>query len=131
MNHEKLIKLGLGYPGTSVKTPFDPDMQVLYVKDKMFALFGRHAEWESVNLKADPDEAWLQRESYPDSVLPGYHMNKRHWNTVVLNGQVPGDIVRQMLQESYQLVVAKFPKRVRAELAGSMKRGMPGGGQES
>jgi predicted DNA-binding protein (MmcQ/YjbR family) len=128
LNHEKLIKLGLGFSGASLKTPFDPDMPVLYVRDKMFALFGRHREWESVNLKTDPDEAWLQRESYPDSVLPGYHMNKRHWNTVVLSGEVPGETVRQMLLESYRLVVAKLPKRVQAELAGSLKRQTPGSG---
>ncbi|QJC54176.1 MmcQ/YjbR family DNA-binding protein [Paenibacillus albicereus] len=126
MNHEKLQRIGLGYPGASVKTPFDPHMPVLYVRDKMFALLGRTGELESVNLKVIPDEAWLQRETYPGAVLPGFHMNKRHWNTVVLNGAVPDAVVEGMLQESYLLVVAGLPKKVQAELAGSLKRIFPG-----
>ncbi|MGN7454101.1 MmcQ/YjbR family DNA-binding protein [Paenibacillus pasadenensis] len=125
MNHEKLLRIGLGYPGASVKTPFDPHMPVLFVKDKMFALLGSTGGVESVNLKVSPDEAWLQRETYPDAVLPGYHMNKRHWNTVVLGGAVPDDVVEGMLQESYLLVVAGLPKAVRAELAASLKRAFP------
>ncbi|SDS48883.1 Predicted DNA-binding protein, MmcQ/YjbR family [Paenibacillaceae bacterium GAS479] len=125
MNHDKLITIGLGYPGTSVKTPFDPDLQVLYVKEKMFALFGHTGENESVNLKTSPDEAWLQRETYPGAVLPGYHMNKRHWNTVVLNGEVPEAVVEGMMRESYLLVVAGMTKKAQAELAGSLKRVFP------
>ncbi|OXM13388.1 MmcQ/YjbR family DNA-binding protein [Paenibacillus herberti] len=125
MNHDKLITIGLGYPGTSVKTPFEPDLQVLYVKEKMFALFGHTGENESVNLKTSPDEAWLQRETYPGAVLPGYHMNKRHWNTVVLNGEVPEAVVESMMKESYLLVVAGMTKKAQAELAGSLKRAFP------
>ncbi|GIP24642.1 MmcQ/YjbR family DNA-binding protein [Paenibacillus sp. J22TS3] len=113
MNHQQLIELGLGYPGTSLRYPFDPELPVLYVGSKMFALLGTHEGVESVNLKVDPDEAWVQRESYPGTVLPGYHMNKRHWNTVVLNGQVPDEIIASMLLESYQLVVSKMPKASR------------------
>lgn len=77
----------------------------------MFALFGRTGSAESVNLKTSPDEAWLQRETYAGSVLPGYHMNKRHWNTVVLDGTVPDEVVLQMLDDSYRLVVAKMTKK--------------------
>ncbi|WP_433944911.1 MmcQ/YjbR family DNA-binding protein [Paenibacillus sp. SN-8-1] len=113
MNHQELIELGLGYPGTSLRYPFDPGLPVLYVGSKMFALLGNHLEVESVNLKTSPDEAWIQRESYPGAVIPGYHMNKRHWNTVLLNGQVPDEVITAMLQESYQLVVAKMPKASR------------------
>lgn len=113
MNHQQLIELGLGYPGTSLRYPFDPNLPVLYVGDKMFALLGTHQDMESINLKTAPDEAWIQRESYPGAVLPGYHMNKRHWNTVVLNGHVPDEVITSMLLESYQLVVAKMPKASR------------------
>ncbi|MCM3749750.1 MmcQ/YjbR family DNA-binding protein [Paenibacillus pasadenensis] len=125
MNHEKLLKTGLGYPGTSVKTPFYPDVPVLFVKEKMFALFGRTSDKESVNLKTSPDEAWLQRETYPGAVLPGYHMNKKHWNTVVLDGTVPDEVVLEMMRESYLLVVAGLPKKIQAELSGSLKRLFP------
>ncbi|USB33363.1 MmcQ/YjbR family DNA-binding protein [Paenibacillus sp. YPG26] len=113
MKHQELIELGLGYPGTRLDYPFDPSLPVLYVGSKMFALLTNHLDVPSVNLKTNPEEAWIQRESYPGAVIPGYHMNKRHWNTVLLNGQVPDEVIAAMLQESYQLVVAKMPKASR------------------
>lgn len=116
MNHERIIKRGLEYPGTSLRYPFDPDLPVLFVRDKMFALLGHTGSTESVNLKTSPDEAWLQRETYAGSVLPGYHMNKRHWNTVVLDGTVPDDVLLHMLDDSYRLVVAKLTKAERLQL---------------
>ncbi len=117
MNHRRLIELGLKYPGTRLRYPFDPNMPVLFVGSKMFALFSDWYGAESVNLKTSPDEAWLQRETYPGAVLPGYHMNKRHWNTVVLDGRVPDDIVVQMLDDSYRLVAAKLTRAEREALA--------------
>ncbi|TBL70879.1 MmcQ/YjbR family DNA-binding protein [Paenibacillus thalictri] len=113
MNHKQLIELGLSYYGTSLLYPFDPEMPVLFVRKKMFALLFTQQGSERINMKTSPDEAWLQRESYPGSVIPGYHMNKKHWNTVVLNGSVPDDVIATMLRESYQLVVAKLPKSER------------------
>ncbi|RIE02042.1 MmcQ/YjbR family DNA-binding protein [Cohnella faecalis] len=115
MNHETLIAYGLKLPGSSLKYPFEPDLPVLYVGGKMFALFGSNGARQSVNLKADPEEAWLMRQQYPESVLPGYHMNKRHWNTVVLDGTVPDEEVTEMLDQSYRLVFGKLPKRIRQE----------------
>lgn len=117
MNHHRLIELGLKYPGTRQRYPFDPNMPVLFVGSKMFALFSDWYGAESVNLKTSPDEAWLQRETYPGAVLPGYHMNKRHWNTVVLDGGVPDDVVVQMLDDSYRLVAAKLTRAEREALA--------------
>lgn len=116
MNHQRLIELGLQYAGTSLRYPFDPDLPVLYVGNKMFALLGHTGSTESVNLKAHPDEAWLLRETYAGSVLPGYHMNKRHWNTVVLDGNVPDEVIEQMLDVSYRLVTAKMTRAERAAL---------------
>jgi len=116
MNHRQLIELGLSYPGTGLRYPFFPDVPVLFVGSKLFALLLFRDGIESVNLKTLPEEAWLQRETYPGAVLPGYHMNKRHWNTVVLNGQVPDDVVAEMLEVSYRLVQAKLPKAERALL---------------
>jgi predicted DNA-binding protein (MmcQ/YjbR family) len=118
MNHQKLIKLGLSYKGTSLRFPFDPQLPVLYVRDKMFALLGKQQGVDSINLKTFPEEAWLQRESYPGSVIPGYHMNKQHWNTVILNGTVPDKVLISMLQDSYMLVVTKLPKAERELLSG-------------
>ena len=116
MNHTRLIEAGLAKPGTALRYPFDPDLPVLFVGSKLFALLGHTGERESVNLKADPEEAWLLRQQYADSVLPGYHMNKKHWNTVVLDGKVPDDEVLAMLGQSYLLVRSKLPKRERDEL---------------
>lgn len=110
MNHKLLIERGLQYPGVSMRYPFAPDLPVLFVLEKMFALFGHTGSAESVNLKTSPQEAWLQRETYVGSVLPGYHMNKQHWNTVILDGTVPDDVIIQMFDDSYRLVVAKMTK---------------------
>lgn len=116
MNHTQLIEKGLALPGTSLQYPFDPDLPVLFVGSRMFALLGRTEQHESVNLKAVPEEAWLQRQQYPGSVLPGYHMNKKHWNTVILSGSVPDSEVLTMLEQSYQLVCSKMTKREREQL---------------
>ncbi|GMA62109.1 MmcQ/YjbR family DNA-binding protein [Alicyclobacillus fastidiosus] len=113
INHQQLIELGLSYKGTSLRYPFTMDLPVLYVRDRMFALLFNRDGVESVNLKTSPDEAWLQRETYRGSVFPGYHMNKQHWNTVILNGTVPDEVIIVMFQESYYRVVAKFPKSER------------------
>jgi len=113
INHDRLTREGLKRPGTEVRYPFDPDLPVLFVGSKMFALLGHTGERESVNLKADPEEAWLLRRQYEGSVLPGYHMNKRHWNTVVLDGKVPDDEVLAMLEQSYLLALSKLTKRER------------------
>ncbi|MFC5528979.1 MmcQ/YjbR family DNA-binding protein [Cohnella yongneupensis] len=116
INHEQLIAIGLGKAGASLQYPFDPNLPVLFVGSKMFALLGRTGTHESVNLKVVPEEAWLTRQQYPDAVLPGYHMNKKHWNTVVLNGTVPSDEVLDMLEQSYRLVRNKLTRSERDSL---------------
>jgi predicted DNA-binding protein (MmcQ/YjbR family) len=113
ISHAGLQEAGLAKPGTSLKYPFDPGLAVLYVGSKMFALLGWTGSTESVNLKADPEEAYLLRKQYTGSVLPGYHMNKKHWNTVVLDGTVPDAEVLAMLDQSYQLVRSKLTKAER------------------
>ncbi|RKP47267.1 MmcQ/YjbR family DNA-binding protein [Cohnella endophytica] len=116
LNHNQLIAKGKKWKGTALKYPFDPDLPVLFVGSKMFALFGKTGESESVNLKADPEEAWLLRQQYPGTVLPGYHMNKRHWNTVLLNGEVPDGELLAMLEQSYRLAWGKLTKREREDI---------------
>lgn len=116
MYYQQLIDLGLNYEGTSLRYPFDPDLPVLFVQKRMFALLGKLQGVEMVNLKTSPEEAWLHRETYPGAVIPGYHMNKKHWNTVLLNGAVPDDVIIEMFWESYQRVVAKLPKVERESL---------------
>jgi predicted DNA-binding protein (MmcQ/YjbR family) len=116
MNHEKLIAHGLTLAGTSLKYPFNPNLPILFVGSKMFALFGMTDGKQSVNLKVVPEEAWMLRQQYPGTVLPGYHMNKKHWNTVVLDGVVPDAELIDMLELSYYLVYKKLTKKEREEL---------------
>ncbi|WP_127589281.1 MmcQ/YjbR family DNA-binding protein [Paenibacillus koleovorans] len=116
MTHDDIIAYGLQKRGVSLRHPFDPLLPVLFVGSKIFALLGSHTGSPSVNLKADPEDAWLQRQTYPGAVTPGYHMNKRHWNTVHLNGAVPDDELRTMIDESYLLAARSLRKDDREAL---------------
>jgi predicted DNA-binding protein (MmcQ/YjbR family) len=116
MNHKQLIQKGLEMAGTSLQYPFDPQLPVLFAGKRMFALLGKTGEHESVNLKAEPEEAWLLRQQYPGSILPGYHMNMKHWNTVIIDGAVPDKEILVLLEQSYQLVCSKMTKREREKL---------------
>ncbi|MGH3509165.1 MAG: MmcQ/YjbR family DNA-binding protein, partial [Nocardioidaceae bacterium] len=92
------------------------DVAVMKVGGKMFALVPLSAESGSVNLKCDPALALELRQAYP-GIEPGYHQNKRHWNTVSLDGSVEDDVVRGLIADSYDLVVAQLPRAIRADLA--------------
>ena len=96
--------------------PFDEDTLVFKVMGKMFALTNVRAEELSVNLKCDPDWAMILRDHYA-AVTPGYHMNKRHWNTVVIDGSIPDDEFWEMIDHSYRLVVKGLKKSDREKLA--------------
>ncbi len=102
----------LAKAGAMEDFPFDDKTLVLKVGGKMFALLGLNEEPLRVNLKCDPLKAEVLRQRYP-AVLPGYHMNKRHWNTVVLDGSVPEEEVLAMIDDSYELVVKGLPKAQR------------------
>jgi predicted DNA-binding protein (MmcQ/YjbR family) len=100
--------------GVTEEFPFDSNTLVFKVCGKMFALTDVDM-FESVNLKCDPEEAVLHRERYP-AVVPGYHMNKKHWNTVVMDGTVGDRLLMQWIDHSYDLVVQKLPKALKAQL---------------
>jgi predicted DNA-binding protein (MmcQ/YjbR family) len=95
--------------------PFGPETAVFKVMGKMFGLIG-DGDPLAVNLKCDPDEAVFLRQMYT-AVQPGYHMNKRHWNTVTVDGTIPDDEIRQMVDASYNLVVKSLKKADREALA--------------
>jgi predicted DNA-binding protein (MmcQ/YjbR family) len=116
MTHQDIIEYGLQKKGSALRYPFDPELPVLFVGKRMFALLGSYGGKPSVNLKADPEEAWLQRGQYPGVVIPGWHMNKKHWNTVMLGSGVPEDSLRQMIDDSYLLAANALPKTVQLEL---------------
>lgn len=90
-------------PGAKLDFPFGEDVAVYKVKDKMFALVPEKSIPVRISLKCDPQLAVLLREKY-ESVLPGYHLNKKHWNTILLTGQLPEDEVQGLIRHSYELV---------------------------
>jgi predicted DNA-binding protein (MmcQ/YjbR family) len=95
--------------------PFGPTVAVYKVGGKMFALVPHEGDPATVNLKCDPEWSEILRNAYP-AVQPGYHQNKKHWNTVVLDGSVPGDEIAELVEHSYALVVESLPKSARAGL---------------
>jgi predicted DNA-binding protein (MmcQ/YjbR family) len=115
MNLESFRAYCLGLPGTDEGTPFGPDTLVLKVAGKMFATLSLDEVPARANLKCDPERAVELREEH-DAVLPGYHMNKQHWNTLVLDGRLPASLVRELIDHSYALVVAGLPRRTREAL---------------
>ncbi len=115
MTPEELRSACLAFAGAGEEFPFGPQISVFKVAGKVFALGPLHAVPLRVSLKCDPDLAVQLRMSYP-AITSGYHLNKRHWNTVVLDGSVPDDLIRQMIEDSYDLVVAGLPKVKRERL---------------
>lgn len=95
--------------------PFGPEAEVFKVMGKMFALIPVDANPPTINLKCDPALAEMLRQTYP-TVTPGYHMNKRHWNTVMVDGSIPDDEVLEMIDHSYGLVVKGLRKADRERL---------------
>ena len=106
MDLPDLIAHCLAKPGAEETTPFGPDYLVYKVGGKMFALTSPDEFPPRVNLKCDPERALELRDRY-EAIIPGYHMNKRHWNTLILDGSLPDQLIRELIDHSYQLVVAK------------------------
>jgi predicted DNA-binding protein (MmcQ/YjbR family) len=89
--------------------PFGSKTSVFKVADKMFALCQLADSPLRVSLKCEPELAEQLREAHP-SVIPGYHLDKRHWNTVIVDGSLPSEMIRDMVEDSYDLVVSQLPK---------------------
>ena len=115
MDLEKFREYCLGKRGATEGTPFGEDVLVFKVAGKMFALASLDEIPATVNLKCDPDWALELRDRY-EQVRPGYHMNKKHWNTVEIDGGIPAAELRKMIDHSYDLVVASLPKNACAKL---------------
>ena len=115
MNKEGVRNYCLTLPQTREDYPFGPDVQALKIKEKLFAVMTTRQGIERVNLKCDPEEAIILREIFKD-VIPGYHMNKMHWNTVILSGSIPAGEIKRMIDRSYCLVVKKLRKNDRESL---------------
>ena len=105
----------LSCPEAIEEFPFGPDTPVFKIKGKMFGFLRYKNDIACINLKCEPDEAVVLRDIF-DSVIPGYHMNKEHWNTVILDGSIPKEEIEFMIDKSYGLVVRKLKKRTILEL---------------
>jgi predicted DNA-binding protein (MmcQ/YjbR family) len=114
MNIEDFRIYCLTKKGVTEEFPFDETTLVFKVMGKMFALTDVEEEF-SVNLKCEPGEAIELREMY-QSVKPGYHMNKKHWNTITIDGSVSDEVLKSWIDSSYDLVVKNLPKRIKTEL---------------
>jgi predicted DNA-binding protein (MmcQ/YjbR family) len=114
MNIEEFREFCIGMKGVTEELPFDENTLVFKVMGKMFALTGMD-NFVSVNVKCDPEKAIELREEY-NAVKPGYHMNKKHWNTIEVNSDMSDQELRDWVLHSYDLVVEKLPKKTREEL---------------
>ena len=102
--NNSLKKYLLSKSRSYIDFPFGPDAAVFKVNNKMFALYAVKDGMQYLNLKCDPEDAEIMRSMF-ESVIPAYHMNKRHWNTIYLNGDVPEEILYKMIDDSYALVI--------------------------
>jgi len=104
----ELRDLCLDFPGSEETFPFGFETSVFKVSGKMFALSRLAEQPLRVSLKCEPTLALELRNAHP-AVLPGYHLNKRHWNTVIIDGSLPTEMIRDMIEDSYDLVVSQLP----------------------
>jgi predicted DNA-binding protein (MmcQ/YjbR family) len=105
----------LSFGGAEETFPFGPKTSVFKVAGKMFALSQLGAKSLRVSLKCEPQLAEALRKAHA-AVLPGYHLNKRHWNTVIIDGSLPEQMIRDLIEDSYDLVVSQLPASRRREL---------------
>jgi predicted DNA-binding protein (MmcQ/YjbR family) len=112
MDIETLREYCLGKPRSEEALPFGPDTLVYKVNGKIFLIMGLNEETLSFNVKCDPDLAIELREQY-DCVKPGYHMNKKHWNTIVVDGSVSTKTLKEWIDLSYQLVAKEAPQKMK------------------
>lgn len=107
MNVESIREYALSKENAEESMPFGDSTLVLKVDGKMFLLLSLNAQPLQFNAKCDPEKALELRETYPDTVLPGYHMNKKHWNTIIIDGSLPAKLVQSFIDDSYALVAKK------------------------
>ncbi|EST24267.1 MmcQ/YjbR family DNA-binding protein [Streptomyces roseochromogenus] len=116
MTPQELRAFCLSFNAAVEDFPFGPDASVFKVLGKMFALSRLDGRPLTINLKCDPEDAVRLRGEHEGLIAPGYHMNKRHWNTVTVDGELPERLVRELIEDSYDLVVAGLPRAERLRL---------------
>jgi predicted DNA-binding protein (MmcQ/YjbR family) len=115
MDIESLREYCLAKKAVEESFPFGETTLVFKVKGKIFLLVGLESPVLQFNVKCDPEQAIEWREQFP-AVQPGYHMNKKLWNTVIVDGSIPVRLLRQMIDDSYRLVVGSLPRKVQQGL---------------
>jgi predicted DNA-binding protein (MmcQ/YjbR family) len=110
---DEVVQVCSTLPGSVKEHPFGEQPTVYKVGGKMFVLLSEDADPPHASIKLPPEEGLALRAQFPKQVLPGYHLNKRHWNTVLLDGVLDGAEVLGLIQESYDVVVAGLPRRLR------------------
>lgn len=103
MDHKTVEEYILSLPNSRLDYPFGKDVAVYKTGDKMFALIAEGKDPVRISLKCEPKLSEILREKY-ETVLPGYHLNKKHWNTIILTGQLPWEEVQGLIRHSYELV---------------------------
>ncbi len=116
MNYIQTKAYALSQPEAWLDHPFGKGVEVFKINEKIFGLLFTAKEYRRFNLKCDPEEAIILREIFP-AVIPGYHMNKKHWNTVILDGTVPTGELQRMIDNSYTLVAQTLKKAERLRLS--------------
>lgn len=116
MHIEQIREYCLARPGTNESFPFNDTALVFKVLDKMYALASLDKIPLTLNLKCNPARALQLREQYPE-VAPGYHMNKKHWNTITIEDHLEDELITEWIDHSYRLVVDKLPKKKRELLS--------------
>ena len=111
MNLEELREYCLSLPHVTEDMPFGEDILVFRICNRIFVLTSLESVPLRVSLKCDPERAIELREQYPDKIIAGYHLNKKHWNTVLLEG-LPPALIKEMIQHSYEQVLSKVPKKL-------------------
>ena len=120
MTADEATAFALSLPKAVEDHPFGDTPDVYRVEGSIFALLMPDSDHPRISLKCDPELALVLRAQY-ESVIPGYHLNKKHWNTVDLAGSVPDDELRDMIRHSYDRVVSKMPKAIREPLLKALK----------
>jgi predicted DNA-binding protein (MmcQ/YjbR family) len=115
MNHELIRELALSLPEVTEGLPFDQHSLAFKVHGKLFAILSLDSYPPRINLKNDPDLNLELRDQHP-YIIPGYHMNKQHWNTIIAEEYADWDLIQGLIKTSYQLVWQKLPKKVREDL---------------
>jgi len=115
MNIETLREYCLFKNAVTEDFPFGESTLVFRVKNKIFLLVALDTDPLQFNAKCDPEKAVELREEY-DAIRPGYHMNKKHWNTVIIDGSIPTRLLKEMIDDSYDLIIQSLPKKSKEEL---------------